>query len=185
MCKIRWHKSVSVNIIIGIYYRFSVIICITFHVTSHSLFSLLQERDHPMTFINPNTAKLELCLHYLVNLCCPLNTYNEFVHVKDYLLHLLHIWFGCCGHLDLDWPHEMTFSLHVCLIFCHLVSWFKPNQQLISVLLLSHSQPISLHLGWLEEKIGKVKVSKLGGWHKDSLTGKAKTVHISKGRKRN
>lgn len=70
---------------------------------------------------------------------------------------------GVVLHLDLDWPHEMTFSLHVCLIFCHLVSWFKPNQQLISMLLLSHSQPISLHLGWLEERIGKVKVSKLGG----------------------
>lgn len=124
MCKIRWHKSVSVNIIIGIYYRFSVIICITFHVTSHSLFSLLQERDHPMTFINPNTAKLELCLHYLVNLCCPLNTYNEFVHVKDYLLHLLHIWFGCCAPLRLglaSWNDILTACMSHFLSPCVMV----------------------------------------------------------------
>lgn len=41
-----------------------------------------------------------------------------------------------------------------------------------------HSCLLTLH--WVEERIGRVKVRKLIGWHKDSFIGKAKAVHTNK-----
>lgn len=109
---------------------------------------IVRKRQSHDQFINSITAKLgpvsiiqlSSAVHwiYKINLLM-LKTTTYICFIFDLAIVLL---------LGLGWPHELTSSLHVCLIFCHLVPWLMPNQWLSSMLLLSQSLQLNFpHLG--------------------------------------